>query len=118
MDKKTFTDFESYAAQFPAQTQELLRQMRATIKSNAPDAVEGIAYGMPAFKLKGRPLVYFAAFKAHIWFYALPSAQEEFKAELASFKHGKGSVQFPLDKPLPLELKGQIVRFRVMNGRT
>lgn len=113
---KTFTDFESYAAQFPARTQELLHQMRAIIKANSPDAIEGIAYGMPAFKLKGRPLVYFAAFKAQIGFYALPLAQEEFKAELVSFKHGKGSVQFPLDRPLPLDLIGRMVRFRVLSG--
>lgn len=113
MNKPVFTDFEAYAAQFTPHVQERLRMMRHTVMLNAPRAVEGIAYGMPAFKLNGRPLVYFAAFKTHIGFYALPSAQGEFKAELGPFKQGKGSVQFPLDQPLPLDLIGRMVRFRV-----
>lgn len=113
IEKQIISDFESYASQFPALVQERLRQMREMVRINAPDAVECIAYGMPAYKMKGRPLVYFAAFKAHIGFYALPSAQAEFRAELALFKQGKGSVQFPLNEPLPLDLISRMVRYRV-----
>lgn len=87
--------------------------MRTTIQANAPEAVEGIAYGMPAYKLNKKPLVYFAAFKNHIGFYATPTGHEAFQNELAGYKQGKGSVQFPLSDPLPLELIGRIVKFRV-----
>jgi uncharacterized protein YdhG (YjbR/CyaY superfamily) len=113
IEKQVISDFESYSSRFPAHVQKRLIQMRETVRINAPDAVESIAYGMPAYKLKGRPLVYFAAFKAHIGFYALPSAQAEFRSELAHFRQGKGSVQFPMNEPLPLDLIGRMVRYRV-----
>jgi len=104
---------DSYIKSFPENIQILLNQIRATIKENAPDAIESIAYGMPAFKTHGKPLVYFAGFKNHIGFYATPTGHAEFAKELSLYKQGKGSVQFPLDKTLPLKLIGQIVRFRV-----
>jgi uncharacterized protein YdhG (YjbR/CyaY superfamily) len=103
---------DEYIASFPKEVQNILEQVRATIKKAAPEALEGIAYGMPALTLNG-PLVYFAAFKNHIGFYATPTGHEAFQKELSSYKQGKGSVQFPLDQPMPLELIGRIVRFRV-----
>lgn len=105
-------DFDDYANRFPPDVRERLEQMRATIRKAAPDAEETISYAMPAFKLNG-PLVYFAAFAKHIGFYATPTGHEEFKEDLARYRSGKGSVQFPLDGPLPLKLITRIVKFRV-----
>ena len=82
-----------------------------TIRKAAPEAEESITYGMPAFKMNGRPLVYFAAFKSHIGFYATPTGHSEFADELSKYKHGKGSVQFPLDKTIPLNLIKRITEF-------
>ncbi len=87
--------------------------MRMIIKENAPDATEYIAYGMPAYRYNSKPLVYFAGYKTHIGFYATPTGHAEFAKVLSRYKQGKGSVQFPIDEPLPLQLIGQIVRFRV-----
>ncbi len=86
--------------------------MRTTIKKAAPGAVEVISYQMPTFKLKGKNLVYFAAFKNHIGFYPVPSGVAAFKKELSPYKQGKGSVQFPFDKPVPYDLVRRIVQFR------
>lgn len=104
---------DEYIAGFPAGIQQLLEQVRATIKKAAPEAEETISYGMPAFRYEGRGLVYFSAFKAHIGFYPIPSGMKAFKKELSSYKTGKGSVQFPLDEPMPLKLITDIVKFRV-----
>ena len=111
-DKAGFGSIDAYIASFPQETQALLEAMRATIRTAAPDAEEKISYGMPTFFLKGN-LVHFAAFKHHIGFYPAPRGIEEFKEELSIYKGAKGSVQFPLDQPLPLELIARIVRFRV-----
>jgi uncharacterized protein YdhG (YjbR/CyaY superfamily) len=111
--KNVYKDFEEYINNFPKETQELLEQIRMTIKQVAPKAEESISYKMPAFKTHGKPLVYFAAFKNHIGFYATPTGHKEFEDELSKYKQGKGSVQFPLDKPLPLDLIERITRFRV-----
>ena len=92
--------------------QSVLQTLRQTIHQAAPDAVEKISYGMPTFTLKGN-LVHFGAFKTHIGFYPTPSGIEKFKDELAVYKGAKGSVQFPLDEPLPLDLVRRIVEFRV-----
>lgn len=110
------TDFKTvddYIKIFPKDVQALLEKVRDTILTNAPDAVEGIAYGMPAYKLHGKPLVYFAGFKKHIGFYATPTGHTEFKEELSGYKKGKGSVQFPLHKPIPYDLIKRIVVFRL-----
>ena len=107
------TTVEDYIKSFPESVQKLLLQIRKIIRENSPDAVESIAYQMPAYKLNGRPLVYFAGFKNHIGFYATPTGHKRFAKELSKYKQGKGSVQFPLDKPLPAELIRQIVKFRV-----
>jgi uncharacterized protein YdhG (YjbR/CyaY superfamily) len=109
---------EEYMKAFPDHVQELLSQVRETIQANAPQAIETISYGMPAYKINGKPLVYFAGFKNHIGFYATPTGHAAFKDELSKYKQGKGSVQFPLDKPVPFELIAQIVRFRVQENLT
>lgn len=107
---------DEYIQTFPAAVQDLLEQIRAIIKENAPAAVESMAYGMPAYKTYGKPLVYFAGYKNHIGFYATPSGHSEFEVELSRYKQGKGSVQFPLDEPMPFDLIGRNVRFRVMEN--
>ncbi len=109
-------NIDEYILSFPHEVQVLLGQVRATIKLAAPEAMEYIGYGMPAYKLSGKPLVYFAAFKNHIGFYATPTGHSAFANELSIYKQGKGSVQFPLNKPLPLELISRIVAFRVMEN--
>jgi len=109
--KKPITTDE-YISGFPKETQKILEQLRATIKKAAPKADEVISYGMAAFKLNGM-LVWFAAHTNHIGFYPSPSGIEAFKKELSIYKGAKGSVQFPLEKPLPLGLITKIVKFRV-----
>ena len=106
-------EIETYMQQFPDNVQEILRNIRTLIKDNAPEAEESFAYGMPAYKTHKKPLVYFTAFKNHIGFYATPSGHDEFQAELSTYKQGKGSVQFPLDQPMPYQLMERIVKFRV-----
>lgn len=108
-----FQTVDEYINSFPEDVQVLLTQIRGIIKSNAPVAAEGIAYGMPAYKMNGKPLVYFAGFKKHIGFYATPTGHAAFADELSTYKQGKGSVQFSLDKPIPLDLIKRIVVFRV-----
>jgi uncharacterized protein YdhG (YjbR/CyaY superfamily) len=104
---------DDYIASFPAETQEIMQHIRLIIRDNAPDAVESIAYGMPAYKTHKKPLVYFAGYPNHIGFYATPTGHEKFAKELSQYKQGKGSVQFPLDQPMPFELIAEIVKFRV-----
>lgn len=90
-----------------------LQSIRKTILDNAPEATESISYGMPAYKYNKKPLVYFCAFKKHIGFYAKPLAHEAFRTQLAAYKQGKGSVQFPLNQPIPYDIIAQIVKFRL-----
>lgn len=106
------TTIDEYISRFPEDVQRLLLKIRAVIKEAAPDAGERISYQMPAFYLNGN-LVYFAALKHHIGFYPTGSGIEAFKEELSAYKWAKGSVQFPLDKPMPYELISKIVKFRV-----
>lgn len=103
---------DTYIAQFPDEVQGMLRTMREIIRDAAPEAEERISYRMPTFVLHGN-LVHFAAFKSHIGLYPSPSGVEAFIPELSAYKSGKGSIQFPMSKPLPVELIGRIVRFRV-----
>jgi uncharacterized protein YdhG (YjbR/CyaY superfamily) len=103
---------EAYLAATPPTVRRLLARLRAIVREEAPEATERIAYGMPAFELGG-PLVYFAAFPGHIGFYALPSGTAAFRAELAPYRSGKGSVQFPLPGEPPWALVRAMVRFRV-----
>jgi uncharacterized protein YdhG (YjbR/CyaY superfamily) len=104
---------DEYIAGFPEAVQQLLQQVRQTVRETAPEAAETIKYAIPTFTLHGRNLVHFAAFKNHIGFYPTPSGVEAFEAALSGYKGAKGSVQFPLDQPLPLDLIRNIVRFRV-----
>ena len=112
-DKKPFKTIDEYIRTFPKDVQTILEKMRKTIREAAPGAVETISYQMPTFKLNGRGLVYFAAFKNHIGFYPIPSGVEAFEKELSPYKQGKGSVQFPIDQPVPYDLVKRIVTFRV-----
>ena len=109
---------DEYIACFPREIQKILTRIRNIILEYAPDAVESIAYKMPAYKTFGKTLIYFAGFKNHIGIYATPSGHIEFANELAKFKHGKGSVQFPLDKPIPYDLIRMIVEFRVEENKS
>jgi len=109
-------DIDEYISGFPPETQKLLEQVRATIRKAAPAAEEVISYAMPAFRLNGL-LVFFAGYKNHIGFYAVPTGHEAFNRELSIYKTGKGSVQFPLDQPLPLKLIKRIVKFRVEENK-
>lgn len=102
----------SYIESFSPEIREILKQVRAIIMEAAPQAEESVAYQMPAYKLCGHPLVYFAGFAKHIGLYALPSGHQHFKEELSRYKQGKGSVQFPLSDPIPYELIKKIVLFR------
>lgn len=116
MISKAPTSIDEYIADFPEEIQSILNQVRSIVKQAAPDAEESIGYGMPAYKTYGKPLVYFAAFKNHIGFYATPTGHAEFAEELSKYKQGKGSVQFPIDQPMPLKLIEQIVEFRVFEN--
>ena len=107
---------DEYIKGFPAATQKLLKQIRETVKKNAPDAEECISYQMPAYMYHG-VLVFFAAYNGHIGFYPRPSGIEVFKKELSAYNCSKGTVQFPLDKPLPLQLIKKIVAFRAEENR-
>jgi uncharacterized protein YdhG (YjbR/CyaY superfamily) len=106
-------NINEYIAGFPKDSQKVLKQIRATIKKAAPGAEETISYGIPTFKFKGRQLIYFAGFKNHISIYPAPRGKEAFKKELAIYKGGKGTVQFPLDKPMPFSLIAKIVKFKI-----
>lgn len=103
---------QEYILQFPSTVQEKLQKMRQLIIQTTPQAVESISYGMPAYKLNKKPLVYFAGYARHIGFYATPSGHEKFVKELSKYKQGKGSVQFPLEEALPENLIIEIIKFR------
>ncbi|MEF2966989.1 DUF1801 domain-containing protein [Paenibacillus sp. M1] len=111
-----FETIDEYISNWPADVQEILQTLRQVIKNAAPDAKETISYQMPTFALHGN-LVHFAAYAKHIGFYPDPSGIEAFKRELSEYKHAKGSVQFPIDKPLPYDLISKIVEFRVAENK-
>jgi uncharacterized protein YdhG (YjbR/CyaY superfamily) len=111
-DQTAPTNIDEYIAGFPAHVQEILKQMRMTIREAAPGAEERIKYQIPTFTLQGN-LVHFGAFKNHIGFYPTPAGIEEFSDELAAYESSKGAVQFPLDKPIPFDLISRMVKFRV-----
>ena len=109
--KSGFNSIDEYIATFPKDIQKILEELRATIKAAAPDSEEKISYQMPTFFMNGN-LVHFAAFKKHIGFYPTPSGIEAFQKELSVYDGAKGSVQFPIDEPIPLKLISRIVKFR------
>jgi uncharacterized protein YdhG (YjbR/CyaY superfamily) len=110
--QKAPRNIDEYIAGFPPEAQEILEKIRLTIRKAAPRAEEAISYMMPTFKLNGN-LVHFAAYKNHIGFYPAPGGIDAFSQELAAYKGGKGSIRFPLDKPIPYTLISKIVKFRV-----
>ena len=114
--KAGLKSIDEYIAAFPKKIQRTLQKLRATIKTSAPDAEERISYQIPTFFLNGN-LVHFAAYKKHIGFYPTSSAIRAFKQELSVYEGGKGTVRFPIDKPLPLKLIGKIVKFRVAENQ-
>jgi uncharacterized protein YdhG (YjbR/CyaY superfamily) len=112
-NKPKFKTVDAYIASFPKEVQGILEKIRQAIRRAAPDAVETISYQIPTFKLNGKSLVYFAAWKEHIGFYAMPSGNAAFKKELSQYKAAKGSIRFPLEEPIPYDLIKKIVMFRV-----
>ena len=115
--RTTPTDIDDYIAGFPQDVQKILKKVRTTIRQTAPKAEETISYQIPTFKLNGAPLIYFAGFKNHISVYPAPRGAEEFKKELSAYEGGKGTVQFPLDQPIPYDLIKRIVKFKVKQNQ-
>ena len=113
--KIIYNSIDEYIATFPETVQETLKELRAVVKAAAPEAVEKISYQMPTFALNGN-LVHFAAFKNHIGFYPTPSGILAFEKELSNYVGAKGSIRFPIDKPLPFELISEIVKLRVVQN--
>jgi uncharacterized protein YdhG (YjbR/CyaY superfamily) len=113
--KRQFKSIDEYIETFPEDVRKILNELRRTIRETAPEAQETISYQMPTFTLNGN-LVHFAAFKHHIGFYPTPTGVEAFKADLSRYKGAKGSVQFPIDQPLPLPLIRRIVEYRVQEN--
>jgi len=113
MNRPSYSTIDEYIADHPADVQAILEKIRRTIRRSAPKAEETIGYQIPAFKLNGKILVYFAAFKNHVGVYPAPRGEPEFKDELGEYKGGKGTIQFPLDKPINYDLIRRIVRFKV-----
>jgi uncharacterized protein YdhG (YjbR/CyaY superfamily) len=113
--KKQFKTIDEYIKAFPEDVQSILKKMRKTIQEAAPEAKEAISYQIPTFKLNGN-LVHFAAYKNHIGFYPTSSGIDVFKDDLSPYKSAKGSVQFPIDKPVPYDLVKKIVLFRVLEN--
>lgn len=108
-------DVDTYINQFNDEVKERLLIIRKLVLAEVPKAQEGIMYGLVGYKLNNKPLVYFGGFANHIGFYATPQGHEQFATELAQYKQGKGSVQFPLDQPLPTELIRRMVQYRKTN---
>lgn len=113
-EKKIANNIDEYISEFPEQTQRLLQELRTTIRKAAPQATEKISWGMPTFYLNGN-IAHFAGYKKHIGFYPGAEAMENFKDEMVMYKTSKGAVQFPLDKPLPLDLVTKIIKYNISN---
>jgi len=112
-DSNKVENIDDYISDFPGETQKYLNEIRELIRKLAPDSVESISYAIPTFSLNEKYLVYFAGFKNHIGLYPTPVGMEAFKEELSNYKTGKGSVQFPLNKPLPIALITKIVKYQI-----
>jgi uncharacterized protein YdhG (YjbR/CyaY superfamily) len=112
-DRSDASSIDEYIVEFPAETQKVLQELRALIRASAPEAVETMSYAIPTFDLHGRHLVHFAGYAHHVGFYPTASGIEAFRQELTPYKSAKGSVQFPLGRPLPAALISRMVEFRV-----
>jgi uncharacterized protein YdhG (YjbR/CyaY superfamily) len=115
-DLNVISTTDEYIKSFPVETQKILNRLRSLIQKMAPDAIEKISYKIPTFYLNGN-LVHFAAYKNHIGFYPTASGISKFEADLREFKYAKGSIQFPIDKPLPIDLIKKIVKYRIEEAR-
>lgn len=113
MATKTPTSINEYIAGFPKETQKVLEEVRAIIKDTAPHAKETISYAIPTFTVNKKYLVYFAGYKSHISLYPAPAGNASFEKEIGSYRSGKGTLQFPIGKPLPVDLIRKIVKFRM-----
>jgi len=114
--KVGFNSIDEYIATFPKDVQKILEELRATIKATTPGAEEKISYQIPTFTLNGKYLIYFAGWKKHIAMYPIPSGSETFNRQLSQYMDGKGTLKFPLDKPLPLKLISKVVKLRVADN--
>jgi uncharacterized protein YdhG (YjbR/CyaY superfamily) len=110
-DKQRFTTIDEYISTFPEETQAALEKVRQAIRKAAPKATETISYGMPTFNLNGKHLVFFGGWKHHISLHPVPAGDEAFQQELSHYKRARGTIQFPLDKPIPSDFVEQIVTF-------
>jgi uncharacterized protein YdhG (YjbR/CyaY superfamily) len=115
-NKAGFSSVDEYIGTFPKDVQKILEEVRRTIKAAAPDAREKISYQIAAFELNGKNLIHFAGWKNHISMYPIPSGSEAFNNEVSKYAAGKGTLQFPLDKPLPLRLITKIVKLRIADN--
>jgi uncharacterized protein YdhG (YjbR/CyaY superfamily) len=111
MDEKS-SEVDVYIARFSGESHQRLERLREIIRESSPDAVEAISYGLIGYKRNGKPLVYFGGFEKHIGFYATPNGHEAFAHDFAKYKQGKGSIQLPLDQPLPIALIKRVVEYR------
>ena len=114
--KVVFNSIDEYIASFPVNIQKIMEDIRSTIKVTAPNAKEKISYQIPTFELNGRNLIHFAGWKKHISLYPIPAGDEAFEKKIAKYVAGKGTLKFPLDKPLPLELIKEVVRLRLADN--
>jgi len=112
-ERITATTVDEYIAGYPPEVQQLLQQVRTTIREAAPGADEGIGYRIAAYKLNGSPLIYFAGFEKHIGLYPVPVGNPELEADLAGYAAGKGTARFPIGKPIPFDLIRRLVKFRM-----
>lgn len=115
-DKKHFTTINEYIMTFPADIQPILEKVRQAIQKAVPEATETMSYGMPTFDFNGKHLVFFAGWKHHISLYPIPAGDEAFQQELAHYKRARGTIQFPLDKPIPYDFVEKIVTFLMMES--
>jgi uncharacterized protein YdhG (YjbR/CyaY superfamily) len=116
-NKARFNSIDEYISTFPEGTQRILEELRETIKAAAPEAGEKISYGIPTFTLNNTYLIYFAGWKKHVSIYPIPTGSESFNKQVAKYMEGKGTLKFPLDKPLPLKLIAKIVKLRIAEHR-
>ena len=115
--KVTYKSLDEYIGTFPEDVQKILQQLRATIKTAAPEAEETISYNIPTFKLNGKYLIYFAGWKSHISIYPIPIGSEAFNKQVAKYAEGKGTLKFPIDKPLPLKLISKMVKLKLAENQ-
>jgi uncharacterized protein YdhG (YjbR/CyaY superfamily) len=115
--KTHFNSIDEYISTFPEDLQKILEELRSTIKTAAPDAGETISYNIPTFTLNGKYLIYFAGWKNHISLYPIPTGTDAFNKQVSKYVEGKGTLKFPIDKPLPLKLITKIVKLKVAESR-